>query len=298
MTLILKFVTKPTMATSSFDFNYIRKLVREHSGVALEADKDYLAELHLEPLARQAGVDSIAELVLKLRTQPFNRLHVQAIEALMTYETSFFRDIHPFQALQNFLLPEFLKQRAVERTLNIWCAACASGQEPYSIAMLIHEHFPMLANWTLRLIASDISAEILARARIGRYSQLEVNRGLSETLREKYFQKQGNEWQLKENIRRMVEFRSFNLIEPWPLLPPMDIIFMRNVLIYFNMETKKAMLGKVRQLIKPDGYLFLGGSETTINLDNSFERVQFDKTVCYRSQTVNLTNGQHLWHGR
>lgn len=270
------------MATSSFDFNYIRKLVREYSAVALEADKDYLAELHLEPLARQAGVDSIADLVLKLRTQPFNRLHVQVIEALMTYETSFFRDIHPFEVLQNFLLPEFLKQRTVERSLNIWCAACSSGQEPYSIAMLIREHFPMLANWTLRLIASDISGEILARARNGRYSQLEVNRGLPETLREKYFQKQGKEWLLKEDIRRMVEFRSINLIEPWPLLPAMDIIFMRNVLIYFEVETKKAILGKVRRLLKPDGYLFLGGGETTINLDDSFERVQFHKTVCYR----------------
>ena len=270
------------MTTSSIDFDYIRKLVREHSAVTLEADKDYLAELHLAPLARLAGVDSIAELVAKLRTQPFNCLHMQAIEALLTHETFFFRDLYPFEVLKNCLLPEFSKQRAVERTLNVWCAACSSGQEPYSIAMMIREHFPMLTKWTLRLIASDFSGDILARARKGHYNQLEVKRGLPETLRDKYFQKQGNEWQIKEDIRQMVEFRQINLIESWPSLPAMDIIFMRNVLIYFDVETKKAILSKVRQLIKPDGYLFLGGGETTLNLDNSFERIQFNKTVCYR----------------
>ncbi len=272
------------MGTSSIDFDYIRKIVREYSAVSLDADKQYLAELHLAPLARLAGVDSIAALVAQLQTQPFNQLHVQVVEALVTNETLFFRDIYPFEALKRLLLPEFLQQRAAERTLNIWCAACSSGQEPYSIAMLIRQHFPMLASWTLRLIASDLSGEILARAQEGRYSQLEVNRGLPEALREKYFQKQGNEWQIAENIRQMVEFHQINLIESWPPLPKMDIIFMRNVLIYFDVETKKVILGKVRGLLRPDGCLFLGGGETTINLDDSFERTQFDRTTYYRLQ--------------
>ena len=270
------------MTTSSVSFDYIRKLVREYSAVALEPDKEYLIELRLAPLARRVGADSTAELIAQLQSQPFSSLHQQAIEALMTNETFFFRDLYPFELLQNLVLPEFLKQRAVERTLNIWCAACSSGQEPYSVAMIIREHFPMLANWKLQLIASDVSGEILARARQGLYNQLEVKRGLPEALRKKYFQKQGNEWQIKQDIRSMIEFRQLNLIESWLLLPTIDIIFMRNVLIYFDLETKKTILGKVRRLLKPDGYLFLGGGETTINLDNAFERVQLNKGVCYR----------------
>lgn len=268
--------------TTSNDFDYIRKLIREYSAITLDADKKYLAEIHLPPLFQLAGVDSISDLVAQLRSQPFNELHVQAIEALVTNETFFFRDFYPFEVLKNVLLPEFLKVRSLEQTLNIWCAACSTGQEPYSIAMLIKEHFPLLANSTWRLIASDFSAKVLARAREGRYNQHEVNRGLPETLRQKYFHNQGNEWFLKEDIRQMVEFRHLNLIESWSSLPAMDIIFMRNVLIYFDVETKKAILGKVRKLLKPDGYLFLGGGETTFNLDDSFEKVQFNQAVCYR----------------
>lgn len=279
---MLTYLNKRAMVKSSIDFDYLRQLVRENSAVALDADKEYLAELHLEPLAELAGFDSIGSFVKHLQTQPFNDLHMQAIEALVTNETLFFRDIHPFEALKNFVLPELLKQRAVSLSLNIWCAACSSGQEPYSIAMLIREYFPMLTNWRLQLIASDFSSKILARARKGRYNQLEVNRGLGENLLRRYFQQQDNEWQIDENIRSLVEFRQLNLIHSWPSLPAMDIIFMRNVLIYFDTETKKAILGKVRQLLKPDGYLFLGGGETTINLDDSFERIQFNKSVCYR----------------
>lgn len=273
------------MGISSIDFAYLRQIVREHSGVVLDADKEYLAKLHLGMLAPSAGFDSIALLVRRLRTEPFGELHVQVIEALATYETTFFRDIYPFEALKDFILPLLIERRKGDRILNIWSAACSSGQEPYSIAMLMREHFPMLTTWNLRLIGSDFSSKILARARNGRYNQLEVKRGLRETLRNKYFELQNNEWLLKEDIRQMVEFHQLNLIESWASLPPMDIIFMRNVLIYFDPQTKKAILGKVRQLLKPDGYLFLGGGETTINLDDSFERVQFNKSVCYKLQT-------------
>ncbi|MFH7030156.1 MAG: CheR family methyltransferase [Heteroscytonema crispum UTEX LB 1556] len=272
------------MGISSIDFAYLRQLVWEHSAVALDADKEYLAELHLGSLAQLQGFDSISSLVENLRTKPFSGLHMQAIEALITYETSFYRDVHPFESLKNFVLPEILERRGVERTLNIWCAACSSGQEPYSIAMLIREHFPMLVNWKLRLIASDFSSKILTRARKGRYNQYEINRGLSKTLRDKYFQQQDSEWQVKEEIRQMVEFQQLNLIESWQSLPDMDIIFLRNVLIYFDIETKKTVLAKVRQLLKPDGYLFLGGGETTINIDESFRRVQLGKSICHRLQ--------------
>lgn len=271
-----------TMNISSLDFGYLRQLVRQHSAVVLTADKEYLAELHLGKLAQSEGFDSIAALVAYLRTQTFSDLHFRAIELLVTTETSFFRDVYPFDALKNFVLPELIERRNNERSLNIWCAACSSGQEPYTIAMLVREQFPILLNWNLRLIASDFSSQILTRARQGRYTQLEINRGLSPSLRDKYFQQQDNKWQIASNIRQMVEFRQINLIDSLSSLPAMDIIFLRNVLIYFDTETKKTILAKVRSLLKPDGYLFLGGGETTLHLDDAFERVQIEKSVCYR----------------
>jgi|SRR5579883_1293287 len=273
---------KQIMAVNTTDFNYLRQLVYHHSAVVLHSDKTYLAELHLQPIAESAGFASISEMIAYLKTQPFDGLHIQTVEALVTNETSFFRDVYPFEALKQFVLPELSKKRAVERSLNIWCAACSHGQEPYSIAMIIREHFPMLASWSVRLIASDFSSKVLARARKGRYNQLEIKRGLPKTLRDKYFQKLENEWQIHEHIRQMVEFHQINIVQSWSSLPKIDIVFLRNILIYFDMETKKALLKKVKQQLRPDGYLFLGSGETTINLDNSFERIQFDKSICYR----------------
>ncbi len=248
----------------------------------LDADKKYLADLHLAPLATTAGFDSIADLIAYLQTQPFGILHIQAIEALITNETSFFRDIYPFEALKNFILPEMIQRQQGTPTLNIWCAAASNGQEPYSIAMLICEHFPSLAKGKVKLIASDFSTKVLTRARQGIYNNFEISRGLSKSLRDRYFQKQGNEWLLNQEIRQMVEFRHLNLLESWSGLPTMDIIFMRNVLLYFDTETKKAILNKIPQLLKSDGYLFMGGGETTINLVNSFVQVQLGKAICYQ----------------
>jgi chemotaxis protein methyltransferase CheR len=281
---------RPNMI-DSLDFSYLRHLVRKYSAIVLDENKEYLAELHLGALAESAGFDSLASLASHLREQPFGRLHEQAIEALVTYETSFFRDIHPFEALKSRVLPNLIEQRKETRSFNIWCAACSSGQEPYSIAMLMHEHFPMFVNskivrplWNVRLIASDFSSRALTRARQGYYSHLEIKRGLSPALRDKYFQQQGNGWRIESDIRQMVDFRQINLIDSWASLPKMDLIFLRNVLIYFDTDTKKAILAKVRQLLKPDGYLFLGGSETTMNLDDSFDRVQFGKSVYHQPQ--------------
>lgn len=280
----------PVKDVISMDFAYLRKLVREHSAVVLDKDKQYLAELHLGSLAESAGFDSIASLVAHLKNEPFGGLHTQVVEALVTNETSFFRDSHPFEALKKSILPELVKKRTGERSLNIWCAACSSGQEPYSIAMLILEEFPMLINWELRLIASDFSVKVLTRARKGLYNQLEISRGLSQKLRDKYFQQQGGEWQINQEIRQMVEFHQINLIQSWSLLPKMDIVFLRNVLIYFDIETRKAILGKIQELLRPDACLFLGGSETTINLNDSFERVRVENSICHRLQSANVKN--------
>lgn len=267
---------------SKTDFEFVRDLMLKSAAIVLETGKEYLVESRLAPLAHQEGFASLAELIDQLRKQPFNGLHWKIIEAMTTNETSFFRDVHPFEALKRAILPELLTKRAHERRLHIWCAASSSGQEPYSVAMLLREYFPTLASWTIRFIASDISTEMLARSREGRYSQLEVNRGLPATLLAKYFQRQGTEWQIKEELRQMIEFQQVNLAKTWPSLPPMDIILMRNVMIYFDVATRKAILNKIYRLLRPDGYLFLGGAETTMNLDDAFERVEFDRSGCYR----------------
>lgn len=270
------------MALHPNDFDYIRDLVLKRSAIVLDAGKEYLIEARLTPLARQEGLASLAELIAQLRAQSFNGLHWKVVEAMTTNETSFFRDLYPFEALKKTVLPDLLAKRATERKLHLWCAASSSGQEPYTVLMLLREHFPALATWTVRFIASDLSQEILERARAGRYSQLEVNRGLPAPLLVKYFQKQGIEWQVKEDLRRALELLQVNLAAGWPAWPPMDIIMMRNVLIYFDVATKKAILGKIRRVLRPDGYLFLGAAETTLNLDDAFERIDFARSGCYR----------------
>jgi len=270
------------MTLSQQEFNYVRRLVLDKSAIVLEEDKGYLVESRLLPLARREGFTSINLLVQKLQAEPFHGLHRLAVEAMTTNETSFFRDFNPFEALKKFVLPELMARRATEKALSIWCAASSSGQEPYSISMLIRENFPQLSSWKIRILATDLSTDILARAREGRYSQLEVNRGLPANLLVKYFQKRGCDWHLRDEIRNMVEYQVLNLSSAWPSLPPMDIVMIRNVLIYFGIETKKEILAKVRKVLKPDGYFFLGGAETTFSIDDSFERVQFDRATCYR----------------
>ncbi|NEP02339.1 MAG: protein-glutamate O-methyltransferase CheR [Symploca sp. SIO2E9] len=270
------------MSISCADFEYICQLVRVRTGIVLAKDKMYLVESRLAPVASAANVDSLRKLVQILRQERFSSLHEFVVEAMVTTETSFFRDDYPFQALHKLMLPELFRVRQSEGKLNLWCAACSSGQEPYSIAILLREHFSQLTNSTVQLIATDISTSMLARARAGRYNQHEITRGLPSALLQKYFLPQGKDWQIKENIRQMVEFRQLNLAESWSPMPQMDIIFLRNVLIYFDIETKQTILGKVKRVLHPEGYLFLGGGETTINLDTDFEPVKFDKAVCYR----------------
>ena len=270
------------MTLSLPEFNYSRQLVLSQSAIVLEDDKSYLVESRLLPLARREGFASIHLLVQKLQAEPFHGLHRLAVEAMTTNETSFFRDFNPFEALRKSVLPDLIARRSAERTLNIWCAASSSGQEPYSLSMLIRENFPALLSWKIRILATDLSTDILARAREGRYSQLEVNRGLPASLLVKYFQKRGCDWFLRDDIRAMVDYQILNLSNVWPTMPPMDIVMIRNVLIYFGMETKKEILAKVRRILKPDGFFFLGGAETTFSIDDSYERVQFERSTCYR----------------
>lgn len=265
------------------EFDYLRQLVRERSAIVLDESKEYLVEMRLMSLARLEGFDSVDELSRSLRGKPFGPLHAQVVDAMTTNETSFFRDLHPFETFKRELVPEALKRNEASRTLSIWCAACSSGQEPYSLAMILQDTFPQLrSGWRVQLLAGDLSQEMLRRAKAGLFSQLEVNRGLPAPLLVKYFQKDGASWQVKEELRAMIQFHELNLATAWPVVPAMDFVFLRNVLIYFDLEMKRQILRKVRSVLKPDGVLFLGGAETTLNIDEGWERVQSGKTVYYR----------------
>jgi chemotaxis protein methyltransferase CheR len=270
------------MAIAKADFDFVCDLVRVRSGIVLETGKEYLVEARLAALIRQQNIESIAALVARLRSNPLDPLHRLTVEAMTTNETSFFRDQTPFEALKKQILPALLATRAASKTLTIWCAASSTGQEPYSIAMTLCENIPRLEEWKLIFIATDISLEMIARSRAGAYNQIEVNRGLPAAMLVRYFEKRGLVWQIKDRLRNMIEFREMNLVHPWLNLPPMDIIFMRNVLIYFDTPTKSGILAQARQLLRPDGYLFLGSAETSMGLDDGLERTPIEKSSCYR----------------
>ncbi len=270
------------MAITTGDFDFIRKLVLDRSAIVLEPGKEYLVESRMLPLLHSEGLDTIESLVSKLRSGGMrNGLSDKVVDALTTNETSFFRDVHPFEALKKHVLPEVLGKNKATRELNIWCGASSSGQEPFTIAMVLRNDFPELINWKINFISSDISREMLARCRTGKYSQLEVNRGLPAMLLVKFFERDGTDWKIKDDILKMVQFREVNLAEPFPPMPKVDIMFLRNVLIYFDVETKKSILGKIRKVLKPGGYLFLGAAETTMNIDPSFERMPLPQSGCY-----------------
>lgn len=261
---------------------YVRDLVKKRSAIIIDEGKDYLVESRLTTVARAAGFDNVEAMIVQMRKGPVNGLHTQVIEAMTTNETLFFRDIHPFDALKEHIVPRFVTARAVTRSLVVWSLACSTGQEPYSIAMTLRENFPALATWSVKIVATDLAEKVLEKARAGVFGQLEVNRGLPAPYLVKYFKREGANFVIKPEIRQMIDFRPLNLAEQWPAMPKPDIVFLRNVLIYFDIETKKRILGKVRQSLASDGVLFLGGAETTLNLDDAYERVPEGKAVCYR----------------
>lgn len=269
------------MVLSIQDFDYVRTLVHKKAAIVVEEEKAYLVEARLQPLALREGLESVGALIARLRDAPPARLQQAVVEAMTTNETSFFRDLKPFEVLERVILPELLERRRGERQLAIWSAAASTGQEPYSIALLLRERFPQLRDWNVRIIASDLSSEVLNKARAGVYNRVELNRGMRDSMVRRNFHPRGAAWQVTDEVRRLIEFRQLNLIEPWPALPPLDIVFLRNVLIYFDVATKKAILERVRDRLRPDGYLFLGGAETTMNLDDRFKRLTAVQCSCY-----------------
>lgn len=271
------------MAITENDFNFLKKLVYDQSAIVLETGKEYLVESRLQPLAQKEGLKSIEELVQQIRLNKFgNGINKKIVEAMTTNETSFFRDVHPFETLKKEILPPLIEKRKIRQELNLWCGASSSGQEPYSIAMVLRENFPQISKWKINFYASDISQQMLDRCRKGLYTQMEVNRGLPATMLVKYFQRQGPDWQIKDELRRTILFREINLCGPWPYLPKMDVVFLRNVLIYFDVETKKTILNKINRLLSPDGALFMGAAESTLNLNENFARTPYKQSGCYQ----------------
>ncbi len=268
------------MQVSSPDVNYVRDLVRRRAAIVIDDGQQYLIVDRLSAVARDRGFASTPELITATRTDAV--LQTAVVEALTTNETSFFRDVAPFDCLKRDVLPALAAARAeTTKTLTIWSAACSTGQEPYSLAMLLLEYLgPAAATWKLRVIATDFSDAVLERARAGKFKQLEVNRGLPVTLLLKYFERTGTEWTIKPEVRRLVEFSQLNLAATWSHRA--DVVFLRNVLIYFDTATKAAILAKMHATIPADGALFLGAAESVVGLDTAWSRLGRDRAVYYR----------------
>ena len=252
------------------DYEYLRKFLKERSGLDLSADKQYLVESRLLPLARKASLAGIPELVLKMKSGA-DALTVEVVEAMTTNETFFFRDKIPFDHLKEAVLPALVQARSARRSLRIWCAASSTGQEPYSIAMCLKEAGPMLAGWRTEIVATDLSQDVLDKSRAGIYSQFEVQRGLPIQMLMKYFTQNGELWQLKADIRGMVQHRQLNLMQDFSHLGTFDIVFCRNVLIYFDQDTKASIFGRISRMLEPDGVLALGAAESVVGITNAFK---------------------------
>lgn len=268
-----------TLTATSFD--YVRTLVHRESAIVLNPGKEYLVEARLLPMARRRGLTDVHALVEAVRLRPDRESTRAIVEALTTNETSWFRDGDPFAGLTSTVVPALTAARGPGETLRVWSAACSSGQEPYTIAMLLKDALPA-GQRRVEIAASDLSREMVERTRAGRFSQLEVNRGLPAPLLVRHFTRAGNEWQVSADLRAMVNAFECNLAVDLPRMAPFDVVFLRNVLIYFDIPTKQKILARVRALMRPDGWLFLGAAESTLGVADSWERVVMGRSSAYR----------------
>lgn len=270
------------MAVSEVDFRYVRELLEKHSAIVLDDNKSYLVDARLGPVANDNGFKSVADMVQRMRVQTFGTLHKSVVEALTTNETSFFRDLAPFEALEKTVLPDVVERRRASRMLRVWCAACSSGQEPYTVAMTLLETYPELERWNVQILATDLNTAMVERTQAGKYSQLEINRGLPARMTLKYFKKKGMKYEARPVLKDMIQARPMNLIERWPRMGPFDVVFMRNVLIYFGTDMKRMIFDRILNVMHPEGYMFLGGAETTVGIHEGFQRLNIPKACCYR----------------
>lgn len=252
------------------DYEYLRKFLKDRSGLDLSSDKQYLVESRLLPLARKAGLPGIDELVAQIKGGS-NAIAADVVEAMTTNETFFFRDKLPFDHLRDAVVPDLLQARAGRRSLRIWCAASSTGQEPYSIAMCLKEMAAQLSGWRIEIIATDLAPSVLEKSRAGIYSQFEVQRGLPIQLLVKYFKQVGEMWQLNADIRAMTQFKQLNLLQDFSHLGTFDVIFCRNVLIYFDQDTKAGIFERLSKLVEGDGFLVLGAAESVVGISDAFK---------------------------
>lgn len=259
------------MSGAISDIEAFRRLVLERSGLNLGTDKDYLLQSRLTPLMREEGLATLEALFARLRLDPCGRLAQRAVDAMATHESYFFRDATPFDQLRDTLLPALTARRAGARRLRIWSAACSSGQEPYSLAMLLLEERRLMPDWTVEILATDMSLPILDRARRGIYSDFEASRGLSEARRSRWLRREGGDWSIAPEARALVEFRPHNLMHGVVGMGRFDLIFCRNVLIYFEQAQKRWALARLSEALETDGALVLGSAETVVGLDSAFE---------------------------
>jgi chemotaxis protein methyltransferase CheR len=253
------------------EFDYLRKLLKERSGLVLSGDKQYLVESRLLPVAHRSGIVDLSQLMQKLRGRDAEALIVEVVEAMTTNESFFFRDKLPFDHFRDTIMPALLAARAAQRRIRIWSAAASTGQEPYSLAMSLRDMGQALTGWQVEIVATDYSTQVLEKAKSGIYSQFEVQRGLPIQLLIKHFDRVGDTWQVAPDIRAMVQYRAHNLLQDFTHLGPFDLVFCRNVLIYFDQQTKSQVLDRVAQVIHDDGYLVLGAAETVVGLTDGFK---------------------------
>ena len=255
---------------NNVDFAYIAALLKERSGLIVTPEKTYLFETRLLPVARRANLGSLEQLIAAMRTGRNEALIGEVVDAMTTNETSFFRDRHPFEAMKKVLLPGLIERRTAQKHLRIWSAACSTGQEAYSLAMMLRDDFPLLAGWRVEIVGTDISPSVVARAKEAVYSTFEVQRGLPIQLLVKHFDQVGEQWRIKPEIRRMADFRLFNLLGDLAPLGQFDIILCRNVLIYFDLPLKARVLDGMHQRLARDGGLILGGAESVFGICDKF----------------------------
>ena len=264
------------------DYQFLCKFLKERSGLALAPEKEYLVDNRLMPVARRNGCKSVPELIQRLMVPATDALKIEVTEAMMNNESFFFRDRIPFDRLRDTVLPDLLARRAHRKQLRIWCAAASTGQEPYSIAMLLAERGD-LSDWRVEILATDISNDALDRGKVGLYSQFEVQRGLPIQSLMQHFEQEGEQWRISKKLRERVQFRQVNLLSDFSRLGSFDVVFCRNVLIYFDRETKLDVLGRIVRVMAGDGYLVLGAAETMVGLGNLFVPVP-EKRALYQPQ--------------
>lgn len=264
---------------------YVKDLLRSHSGMVLDDSKEYLVENRLMPLAANAGFTKLDDFIAHIRKVPgYSSEHSLVVESMTINETFFFRDQYCFEALRKSILPEIIENRREMRRLRIWSAASSTGQEAYSIAILLYDIFPEIIDWNIEIMGTDLSRAAVEKARAGVYSLSEIKRGLTQDQIDRHFTRSGNTWKINQNLKKNIAFTCINLCEPFSYMDQFDIVFLRNVLIYFDQETKREITRKVGSCVASDGFLILGTGESTMFIDPIWDQISYDRFTAYRHQ--------------